>query len=288
MSSNHVSYGPTSQIWQMTALTLDPHPGRAGARAGASRKHFQSPSHDEHVARLCSRSGSRRNREDSGSGSSPFIIDILRAERCFETREAGEAQIFVPNSNTLIFSTASVPCRSPVSSTFRNPCVISALSGLKPSVSFKALTKEYGYLQTVKDYKDFHMALRFKCVADGNSGVFFHTRFKAGTADVSQGMQFEIDPTANHHTGGLYGDGRQWIAWPSPENEYVLRQQDWNEFLLKVEGNHYVARLNGVVVIDFTDPTPKSFDGTIALQLHAGGGGDMMFRDIYVRDLSVR
>ena len=152
----------------------------------------------------------------------------------------------------------------------------------------KALTKEYGYLQTVKDYKDFHMALRFKCVADGNSGVFFHTRFKAGTADVSQGMQFEIDPTANHHTGGLYGDGRQWIAWPSPENEYVLRQQDWNEFLLKVEGNHYVARLNGVVVIDFTDPTPKSFDGTIALQLHAGGGGDMMFRDIYVRDLSVR
>ena len=152
----------------------------------------------------------------------------------------------------------------------------------------KALTKEYGYLQTVKDYKDFHMALRFKCVADGNSGVFFHTRFKAGTVDVSQGMQFEIDPTANHHTGGLYGDGRQWIAWPSPENEYVLRQQDWNEFLLKVEGNHYVARLNGVVVIDFTDPTPKSFDGTIALQLHAGGGGDMMFRDIYVRDLSVR
>ena len=154
----------------------------------------------------------------------------------------------------------------------------------------KALTKEYGYLQTVKDYKDFHMALRFKCVADGNSGVFFHTRFKAGTADVSQGMQFEIDPTANHHTGGLYGDGRQWIAWPSPENEYVLRQQDWNEFLLKVEGNHYVARLNGVLMVDFTDPKPnlKAGDGGIALQLHSGGRGNMRFKDIYVRDLSRR
>jgi hypothetical protein len=43
-----------------------------------------------------------------------------------------------------------------------------------------------------------------------------------------------------------------------------------------------------VVVIDFTDPTPKSFDGTIALQLHSGGKGNMMFRDIYVRDLSRR
>jgi hypothetical protein len=150
------------------------------------------------------------------------------------------------------------------------------------------LTKDYGYLETAKDYKDFQLALRFKCVGDGNSGVFFHTRFKAGTADVSQGLQFEIDPTLNHHTGGLYGDGRQWIVWPSPENEYVLRQQDWNEYLLIVEGNHYIARLNGVVIIDFTDPTPKSFDGTIALQLHSGGKGNMMFRDIYVRDLSRR
>ncbi len=150
------------------------------------------------------------------------------------------------------------------------------------------LTKDYGYLQTTKDYKDFHLALRFKCVGDGNSGVFFHTRFKAGTADVTQGLQFEIDPTINHHTAGIYGDGRQWIVWPSPENEYVLRQQDWNEYLLMVEANHYIARLNGVVVIDFTDPTPKSFDGTIALQLHSGGKGNMMFRDIYVRDLSRR
>jgi hypothetical protein len=150
------------------------------------------------------------------------------------------------------------------------------------------LTSDYGYLQTAKDYKDFHLALRFKCVGDGNSGVFFHTRFKAGTADVTQGLQFEIDPTINHHTGGIYCDGRQWIVWPSPENEYVLRQQDWNEYLLIVEGNHYIARLNGVVVIDFTDPTPKSFDGTIALQLHSGGKGNMMFRDIYVRDLSRR
>jgi hypothetical protein len=152
----------------------------------------------------------------------------------------------------------------------------------------QAVTKEYGYLQTKKNFKDFHLSLRFKCVGDGNSGVFFHTAFKPGTADVSQGLQFEIDPTLNHHTGGIYGDGRQWIVWPSPENEYAIHVNDWNDYLLKVEGNHYVARLNGVVVVDFTDPTPKSFDGTIALQLHAGGHGDMLFKELYVRDLSPR
>ena len=151
-----------------------------------------------------------------------------------------------------------------------------------------ATTKAYGYLQTTKDYKDFQLSLRFRCVGNGNSGVFFHTRFKPGTVDVSQGLQFEIDPTPNQHTGGIYGDGRQWIVWPSPENEYVLRQQDWNEYLLIVEGNRYISRLNGVVMVDFTDPTPKSFDGTIALQLHSGGNGNMEFKDIYIRDMSVR
>ena len=152
----------------------------------------------------------------------------------------------------------------------------------------KAVTRDYGYLMTEKKYIDFHMALRFKCEGDGNSGVFFHTEFKPGTADVSQGMQFEIDPTWYHHTGGLYGDGRGWIAWPAPENEFVVRKDDWNEYVLLVEGNHYRARLNGVWVMDFTDPTPKSFDGHIALQLHSGGQGNMRFKDIAVRDLSRR
>ena len=55
-----------------------------------------------------------------------------------------------------------------------------------------------------------------------------------------------------------------------------------------VEGNHFKARLNGVWVIDFVDPSPRSFDGTIALQLHSGGQGDMRFKEIYVRDLSKR
>jgi Domain of Unknown Function (DUF1080). len=152
----------------------------------------------------------------------------------------------------------------------------------------QGITKEYGYLRTEKKYTDFHMSLRFKCEADGNSGVFFHVDFKPGTADVSQGLQFEIDRTLNHHTGGIYGDGRGWIAWPAPEFETVIRPHDWNDMLLKVEGNRYVARLNGVVVLDFTDPTPKSFDGYIALQLHSGGQGNMKFKDLFVRDLSKR
>ena len=153
----------------------------------------------------------------------------------------------------------------------------------------KGLTQDYGYLQTEKDYKDFQLSLRFKCVGDGNSGVFFHTAFKPGTADVTQGMQFEIDCTMMHHTAGVYAeDGRGWVVWPAPENEGVVRMGDWNDYLVEVNGNRYQSRLNGVPMVDFTDPKPTSFDGKIALQLHAGGRGNMEFKDIWIRDLSHR
>jgi hypothetical protein len=151
-----------------------------------------------------------------------------------------------------------------------------------------AITKDYGYLRTEKNYKDFHLSLKFKCEADGNSGVFFHAEFKPGTADVIQGPQFEIDCTIGRHTAGIYDVGRQWLIWPAPENETVVRQNEWNEYLLKVEGNRYIARLNGVQMVDYTDPKPFGSDGGIALQLHSGGHGNMRFRDIWIRDLTAR
>ena len=151
-----------------------------------------------------------------------------------------------------------------------------------------AVTKAYGYLMTEKSYKDFHLSLKFLCQGDGNSGVFFHTAFKPGTPDVSQGLQFEVDCTINRHTGGIYGDGRGWVVWPAPENETVVRKGEWNEYVLTVVGNRYTSRLNGVPMVDFTDPGPRSFDGGIALQLHSGGEGDMKFKDIWIRDLTTR
>jgi hypothetical protein len=152
----------------------------------------------------------------------------------------------------------------------------------------QGISEEYGYLRTEKRYKDFHMSLWFKCLGAGNSGLFFHTEFKPGTPTVTQGLQFDIDKRIGPYTGGIYGDGRGWVVWPAPEKGAVLRPDDWNHLLVLVEGNRYISYLNGVLMVDFTDPQPKSFDGYIALQLHSGGEGDMMFKDIYLRDLTRR
>lgn len=152
----------------------------------------------------------------------------------------------------------------------------------------EGITKEYGYLATEKSYRDFHLRLSFKCEADGNSGVYIHTTFKGDTPEVTAGRQIEIDRTTNHHTGGIYGDNKGWVAWPRPEFEAVIRPNDWNDMLIQVEGNHYVVHLNGLQILDFTYPSPGAEDGVIALQLHSGGEGRMRFKDIYIRDLSRR
>ena len=149
----------------------------------------------------------------------------------------------------------------------------------------QGITKEYGYLATEKSYRDFHLSLQFKCEADGNSGVYIHTAFEGDTPRIIAGRQIEIDRGLNRHTGGIYGDGRGWIAWPSPQYETVIRPYDWNDMLIQVEGNHYVVHLNGIRVLDFTYPSPMAEEGVIALQLHSGGEGRMRFKDIFVRDL---
>src|SRR5580698_5951724 len=79
----------------------------------------------------------------------------------------------------------------------------------------KGLTQDYGYLQTEKDYKDFQLSLRFKCVGDGNSGVFFHTAFKPGTADVTQALHFKTNRTIINHPPAVYAkEGRGGLFGP--------------------------------------------------------------------------
>ena len=150
----------------------------------------------------------------------------------------------------------------------------------------EGVTSEYGYLVTEKSYSNFDLSLRFKCEADGNSGVYLHTKFKGDTTEIIEGRQVEIDRVIGHHTGGIYGDNKGWIVWPAPELETVIRPFDWNDMLISVHGNRYVVYLNGMQMIDFTYPSPGATEGVIALQLHSGGEGRMRFKDIQIRDLA--
>ncbi len=143
-----------------------------------------------------------------------------------------------------------------------------------------------GFIVTEQEFTEFELHVRFKADTPGNSGVFYHMTYKGD--EFGNGMQVEVDPAVNRHTGGLHEPyGRGWVVWPAAENETVIKPYDWNDLLVKVVANRVVTRLNGVLMIDFTDPKPKNSKGVIGFQLHPGKGGQKIrFKDVWVRDLS--
>jgi hypothetical protein len=151
----------------------------------------------------------------------------------------------------------------------------------------ESTANKYGYLTTEKTYTNFVLRLKFKGEAEGNSGVFIHSRITGidpqHGPDI-EGMQVEVDPGKGKHTGGLYeSGGRGWVAMPTPEGENALKPGEWNDLEVSVQGAHIVTNLNGVTVVDYTDPLPKFADGVIALQIHTGGGVKMRWKNIEVK-----
>lgn len=142
--------------------------------------------------------------------------------------------------------------------------------------------KEYGYLGTEKKYKDFELTLDFKQEADGNSGVFFHSSFE-GTKVA--GWQAEVAPPG-HWTGGIYESyGRGWLIKPTDDKDKALKMGEWNTMKVKVKDNTVTTWINGQEMITLTDDKIGSIDGSIALQIHSGGGIKVRWKNIKLMQL---
>ncbi|MFD2519383.1 3-keto-disaccharide hydrolase [Emticicia soli] len=142
--------------------------------------------------------------------------------------------------------------------------------------------KEYGYLGTEKKYKNFELTLDFKQEANGNSGVFFHSSVKGTTVT---GWQAEVAPPG-HNTGGIYeSHGRGWLIKPEAEKDKALKMGEWNTMTVRVVDNVVTTILNGTEMIKLDDPKIGERDGSIALQIHSGGGIKVKWKNIVVREL---
>jgi len=142
--------------------------------------------------------------------------------------------------------------------------------------------KEYGYLGTNEEFKNFELTLEFKQEADGNSGVFIRSSIE-GTKIA--GWQAEVAPPG-HSTGGIYESyGRGWLIKPDPEKDKFLKYEDWNTMKIRVVDDNITTWLNGQEMITFTDDKIGGATGCIALQIHSGGGIKVSWRNIKIQVL---
>lgn len=165
---------------------------------------------------------------------------------------------------------------------------------------------------------DFELRLSFRCNATNNSGIQYRsTRITDQTAKnkwVVRGYQHEI---RNEHTlpnvsGFIYDEGggaggRQRICqageqavWDPESGRKVtatlidqeeftklMKIDDWNDVVIRAEGNRIRHYLNGRLILDFTDADPAKAlrEGVLALQLHAGKPMWAEYRDIRLKRL---
>ena len=141
---------------------------------------------------------------------------------------------------------------------------------------------QYGYLTTNEYYDDFELTLDFKQEANGNSGVFIRS-----TVDGTKvsGWQVEVAPPGSN-TGGIYESyGRGWLIQPEPEKDSALKMGEWNTMKVRVVGDEVTSWLNGTEMVHLKDQKIGEGKGSIALQIHDGGGIKVRWKNIRLKKL---
>ncbi|PWL32025.1 DUF1080 domain-containing protein [uncultured Roseivirga sp.] len=141
---------------------------------------------------------------------------------------------------------------------------------------------QYGYLTTNEYYDDFELTLDFKQEANGNSGVFIRS-----TVDGTKvsGWQVEVAPPGSN-TGGIYESyGRGWLIQPEPEKDSALKMGEWNTMKIRVVGDEVTSWLNGTEMVHLKDQKIGEGKGSIALQIHDGGGIKVRWKNIRLKKL---
>ena len=148
------------------------------------------------------------------------------------------------------------------------------------------------FLCTTKEYDDFELKLEIKIMGPGdNSGIQFRSRRIPGGPEVSGYQADAGGPIGDFGVvwGSLYDEARRnrmLVTANQEEIVKVYRQNEWNEMVVKCQGNHIQIWLNGYQTVDYTeedDTIPKK--GIIGFQLHAGAPTEVRYRNIKLTEL---
>jgi Domain of Unknown Function (DUF1080) len=162
-------------------------------------------------------------------------------------------------------------------------------------------------------FANFELHIKWQMVSpNGNTGVQFRSVINNAETLHAGGYQADID-SGGKYTGSIYdesgvaggratmsmrGEKTNWDAQnqrhntPLAESGDDLRALlhntgDWNDIVLIVNGNDVKYSINGHLMTELIDESPKAVlnGGVIALQMHKGFTMDIQFKDISIKFL---
>ena len=162
--------------------------------------------------------------------------------------------------------------------------------------------------------KDFELRLTYRLNAVNNSGIQYRSKKidKVGNKWVVRGYQHEIRnenkfPNVSgfiYSEGGLAGKGRLCLCGEKAVRDAdgkkrvtdklideagykkLFKLDGWNDVVIIAKGNNMRHYLNGRLILDYTDNSPKALsEGVIALQLHAGKPMWAEYKNVRIKEM---
>ena len=144
------------------------------------------------------------------------------------------------------------------------------------------------FLCTEKSYGDFELRLEAKLTGAGqNAGVQFRSRRIPDHHEVI-GYQCDMGTGQGRSIwGSLYDESRRRRFLAEGDADKVkeaVRDDGWNELVIRCEGPHITISVNGLTTVDYTEEdadVPR--DGIIGLQIHGGDPAEARYRNIRIK-----
>jgi len=156
---------------------------------------------------------------------------------------------------------------------------------------------------------DFEARFSYKFSSDwGNSGLQYRSQALPNFVVHGYQADFEVGKT---YSGILYEEGGRGILAERGEKVVLhddngklkkevvgklgdskaiqanIKQGDWNDYVVIVQGNHIQHFINGMQTVDVTDEqeSKAAKSGVLALQLHAGEPMKVQFKNVRIKEL---
>src|SRR4051812_33629827 len=155
---------------------------------------------------------------------------------------------------------------------------------------------------------DFELRCKFRITAQNdknfaNSGIQYRSKVLDPKGWVVGGYQADME-AGSTYTGILYEERMtrgimatrgERVVWDSncvkrvmgtmgtsEEIQAAIKKNDWNDYLIRAEGNHLQHFINNRQTVDVIDncESKRATNGVLALQLHAGQPMKVEFRDL--------
>lgn len=154
--------------------------------------------------------------------------------------------------------------------------------------TFARMQPRNEFLATTSRFTNFVLRAKFKLTGtEGfvNSGIQFRSERVPNDSEM-KGYQADI---GEGWFGTLYDESRrnQPMAKPSEASvKTAVKLGDWNDYEVRCEGPHIVLKINGVLMVDYTEADASiPQHGRIGLQVHGGGRTEVFFKDLFLEPL---